>query len=169
MKRHYLPLAIVCALAFPLCACSDENHNSAVAKPTPTPDDPATRPARLEREFQGGNVIATDEEGKERTEARQAVTSYVKENLQGWNLKGMSSQVFPGYVFSIDADLEKEGKHTIVTFDTRRFFAESGDAYWLAVPVNAFRLDRLHKMSDGNILEELRDAKDRIRAGPEQP
>jgi hypothetical protein len=169
MKSNYLLLTLLCASALTLFACSNANNDSTVATPTPTPDDPNTRPARLERTFQGGSVIGTDDEGKLRTEARQAVTEFVKKNLQGWDIKGMSSQVYPGYVFSIDADLEKSDSHMVVTFDVRRFFPESGDAYWLAIPANRYRLDRLHKLSDTDVLEQLRDAKEGIRSGPEQP
>jgi hypothetical protein len=150
--------------------CQAANNDSAqTATPTPTPDNPATRAARDERDFQGGDVIATREDGQDRTDARLAVTAYVNQNLPGWNIKGMSSQVYPGLVFSIDADLEKSGKRVVVTFDTRKFFPDTGEAYWLPVPVNKYRLDRLHELSDMEILEDLKDAKDQIRAGPEQP
>jgi hypothetical protein len=121
----------------------------------------------LEREFQGGDVIGTREE--DRAEARKAVTEFVNKNLPGWNIKGMSSQVYPGVVFSIDADLEKSDGHVVVTYDVRKFFPESDSPYWLAVPVNKYRLDRLHKLSDTNVLEQLRDAKEAIRSAPEQP
>lgn len=166
-KHRYLYVAIFCASVLTLFACSSPNNESATTTPSPTPDDPVTRPARLERDFQGGSVIGTREE--DRTEARQAVTEFVKKNLQGWNIKSMSSQVYPGYVFSIDADLEKLDTHMVVTFDVRKFFPESGDEYWLAIPANKYRLDRLHKLSDTNVLEELRDAIEGIRSGPEQP
>lgn len=81
----------------------------------------------------------------------------------------MSSQLYPGYVFSIDAHLEKPDSHLVVTFDVRKFLPESGDAYWLAIPANRYRLDRLHKLSDTDVLEQLRDAKESSRSGPEQP
>ncbi len=109
MNPRYLLPALVCASMLTLYACSNPSDDPVVVASSPTPDNPATRPARLERDFQGGSVVGTDEEGKMRTEARQAVLEFVKNNLQGWNVKGMSSQVYPGYVFSIDADLEKAG------------------------------------------------------------
>lgn len=145
MKTRSLLLALLCASTLCLSACSESTDNAGIATPTPTPDDPVTRPARLEREFQGWSVIGTDDEGKDLTAARQAVVDFVKTNLQGWNVKGMSSQVYPGYVFSIDADLEKEDNHLVITFDTRKFFPESGEAYWLAIPASKYRIDRLHK------------------------
>ena len=169
MKPRSIILAVAWASVLFLAACSDQIPDNLNATPTSTPDDPTTRPARLERDFQGGSVVGTDEAGQMRTETRRAVSDFVKTNLPGWNIKGMSSQVYPGYVFSIDADLEKENSHMIVTFDTRKFFPESGDAYWLAVPANKYRLDRLHKLGDAEVLEQLRDFTDGTRTAPEPP
>ena len=169
MKQCNLKLAIACTAVLFVGACSDQVADNTNTAPSPTPDDPITRPARLERDFQGGEVVGTDDEGEMRTEVRQAVSDFVKTNLPGWNIKGMSSQVYPGYVFSVDADLEKQDSHMIVTFDTRKFFPQSGDPYWLAVPANKYRLDRLHKLGDSDVLEHLRDSTDGTRTPPEQP
>ena len=172
-KHRDLCLVIVCASALTLCACSGQSNDSANATPSPTPDNPVTRPASLEREFQAQSVgWAEAGEPGLRTEARQAVTEFVKKNLEGWNIKGMSSQVYPGYAFSIDADLEKADTHMVLTFDVRKFFPESGDAYWLAVPENKYRLDRLHKLSDVFLRKQLRKTEEQLeetRSASEQP
>ena len=158
--RYLLFFATLVLVVTFLGGCSGSNSGNAPT-PTPTPEqDAATRTARLEREFQGVRLRkATDEE---RTEARRAVLDFVKANLPGWNVKGMSSQIYEEKVFSIDADLEKQGRHVVVTFDTRMFFPESGDPYWLALPVNKFRQDRLHKLNDADLLEQLDKAQREI-------
>ncbi len=74
-KHRYLYVAIFCASILTLCAWSSMTSKA--------------------------SVIGARE--ADRTEARQAVSEFVKKSLQGWNIKGMSSQLYPGYVFLIDA------------------------------------------------------------------
>jgi hypothetical protein len=162
MKRLSRLMILLC-LAVLVGSCS--NAESPSPPPGAAPDDPATRPARLEAEFQG-DYGDTDI----RMRARGAVLDFAKTNLSNWTVKGMASQSYYANVFSIDADLEREGRHVVITFDVHKFFPESGDSYWLAVPANKFRQDRQHEFSDDSLfkrftraqaeLEELRSGKD---------
>jgi hypothetical protein len=81
-------------------------------------DNPATRAARLEAEFQN----QTDPNGEMRSQARQAVSDFVRTNLSTWSLKGMSCEVFAQNTFAVDANLEKDGQHVVITLYTERFF-----------------------------------------------
>lgn len=158
LNPRFLPLVIL-FLSVAVCGGCSSSSNKANSKPTPKLDDPKTHAARQEEDFQ---AYGSDIEGGLRTEARHAVLDFVKESLPGWNVKGMACQLREMSIFSIDADLEKQGKHAVITFDTRKFFPESGDPYWLAVPVNKFRLDRLHDLTDAGKAKELQEAEDTI-------
>ena len=61
-------------------------------------------------------------------------------------------------IFSIDADLEKQGRHVVLTFDVRKFFPEPGEPYWVAVPLSKFREDRLQKLDDADLMKRLDNA-----------
>lgn len=149
-------LGLVCG------ACASSENPS--PQPTPTPDDPATRAARAEEKFQGSG----SRRGQLRTEARNAVTDFVKSSLPGWTVKGISSQHDDIDGFSMDADLERQGHHIVLTFEVRKFFPESGEAYWLAVPVNKFRLDRLHALTDADLKRQLEEAQSQLQEAQSQ-
>lgn len=146
-------------------ACSKTGSGSS-SVPTPTPDNPATRAARAEEEFLTSYF---DRNGEMRTAARTAVNDFVKSSLPGWTVKGISSQLYEPSTFSMDADLEREGHHVVITFDVRKFFSDSGDSYWLAVPVNKFRLDRLHALTDADLQKQLKDAQSELENAREPP
>lgn len=105
-----------------------------------------------------------------RTAARNAVVDFVKTHLSGWKVKGISSQAFEDHIFSMDANIEKEGHEAVIIFDVRKFFPDSGEPYWLAVPVNKFRLDRFHALTDAELKQKLEDAENQLEPPePEQP
>lgn len=129
-------------------------------------DTPPPNAAALEVEFQNQD----DPKGEIRAQARQAVLDFVSRNLSTWSVKGMSSQRFYQNVFDIDADLEKDGKHFGVTFFTEKFFPESGEPYWLAIPVNKFTRERLRRLSDDELLKlysKARQELDDLQSPPE--
>jgi hypothetical protein len=162
-RRAYLFL-LVFALALAGCSASDKS----TGEPTPTPDNPATRAARAEEDFQGWRGKLEDRGGEFRTAARNAVAEFVKSRLPGWTVKGIASQSYDENVFSMDADLARESQRVVVTFEVRKFFSESGDGYWLAVPVNKYRLDRLHALTDAQLRKELGEAQEQLNNPPEQ-
>jgi hypothetical protein len=138
------------SISFLTVGCSGANTQSSNRA-----DNPATRSARFEEEFQN----QADKNGEIRSEARQAVLDYIKTNLSTWNVKGMSCEEFNRNNFAIDADLEKDGQHVVLTLYTEKFFPESGDPYWVAIPVTRERLDRLHVQSDEDLLKQLEKAR----------
>lgn len=142
---RWLAFALV-SLSIFIGGCSDASTQKVVSE-----DNPATKAARLEAEFQQ----QTDANGVMRSEARQTVSDFVRTNLSTWNVKGMSCEVFAQNSFAIDADLERNGQHTIITLYTERFFPESGDPYWVAIPVNKLRRERLHRLSDEDLIKQL--------------
>src|SRR5438067_1448685 len=151
-----MPRLLLFFLLIPLVGCSGTGNNSS-ATPTPTPDDPKTRAAREEQHFQGFAIEKLN--GEMRADARQAVADFVKSYLPGWTLKAISSQAYDDTnSYSMDADLERQNHHIVISFDVRKFFADSGDSYWLAVPVNKFRLDRLQALTDADLRKQLQDA-----------
>lgn len=159
MNTRFLRLIPLIVSSVVFVGCSSDSNSNANTKPTPTPDDPKTHAARQEEDFQSsGSAI----EGGLLTEARKAVSDFVKSSLPGWTVKGMASQVYDGNAYSIDADLYKENRHAVVVFDVRKFFPDSGDPYWLAIPVNKFRADRLHDLIDSAKARQLQEAKDEI-------
>jgi ABC-type glycerol-3-phosphate transport system substrate-binding protein len=143
---------LIVLLGLASAACSGNSTGQPTPTPTPTPDDPKTRAARAEEKFQN----SSGRHGETRTAARNAVADFVKSNLPGWTVKGISSQ--GDGVFSMDADLERQGQHIVISFDVRKFFAESGDGYWLAVPVNKFRFGRLQALTDADLQKQLQEA-----------
>lgn len=147
--------------------CQSKRRAYDDASPTPTPDDPAKRAARAEEQFQ---LEGEGRDGDTRAAARAAVTEFVRLSLPGWTLRGISSQGMAlglitetPYVFSMDADLERQGHRIVVTFDVRKFFAESGDGYWVAVPVNRFRLDRLRALTEADLRKQLQNAQEELQ------
>src|SRR5439155_24571658 len=90
-----------------LVACSGSDNSK--PQPTPTPDDPKTRPARAELDFQTEFHVYNTETVETLTNARNAVSEFVKSKLPGWSIKAMASQPYDRNVFTIDADLEKQG------------------------------------------------------------
>jgi hypothetical protein len=162
--RHHLPSTFILLSVLVSGACSGATSNNPSGAtsdrktviPTPTPDDPATRSAREEEAFE--NV--PNQDVLKRVTARRAVVEFVNSSLPGWSLKGMSSQLHEDInAVSVDADLEKESEHVVISFEVRQFVPESGNgAYWLAVPVNKFRFKRLHALTDANLKKQLEDA-----------
>jgi hypothetical protein len=109
-------------------------------------------------------------DGEMRAEARTAVADFVKTYLPGWTLKAIASQAYGATnSCSMDADLEREKQHIVITFDVRKFFSDTGDSYWLAVPVNKFRLDRLNALTDADLRKQLRDTQDELNSARESP
>lgn len=145
---------IIVAASF---GCSDSSNSAGKPSPsaTPTLEDPKTLAARREMEFQdsGGDGIGLT------AEARGAVAEFVKQRLAGWTVKGLSSNWYPeNNAFFIDADLEREAQHVVVTFDVRKFFPDAGESYWLAVPVNRFRMERLRVFLEADLRRKLRES-----------
>jgi hypothetical protein len=162
-----MPRFLLFFLIIPLVGCSGTNTNSS-ATPTPTPDDPKTRAARAEQKFQDFTTEKLN--GEMRAEARNAVAGFVKSYLPGWTLKAISSQAYDETnSYSMDVDLERQNHHIVITFDVRKFFADSGDSYWLAVPVNRFRFDRLHALTDADLRKQLEDAQNELDSAREPP
>jgi hypothetical protein len=153
-----LCLAVVCL------GCSSPETSD--VQPAPTPDDPRTRTARAEREFQRHD---RDADGEHRTAARAAVIDFVKASAPAWTVKGIASQVYEGNAFSMDAELESKNQRIVVTFDVRKFFSDSGDGYWLAVPVNKFRVDRFQALTENTLRKELGDAQQQLEDSGRSP
>src|SRR6266852_2158460 len=102
--RTLLPLL---CLAAAFVACSGGKNSKADAKPTP--DNPATRAARAEEEFQRWGSYIDKEEGQFRTSARNAVAAFVTSSLPGWTVKGIASQLYEEQnMFLMDAELVRE-------------------------------------------------------------
>ena len=162
--RHHLPptFILVSVLVSGGCSVATSNNQSAATSDrktvtrTPAPDNPATRSARAEETF----ANEPNQDVMMRVMARKAVVEFVSASLPGWSLKGMSSQLHEDInAVSVDADLERENEHVVISFEARQFFPESGDGhYWMAVPVNKFRFRRLHALTVANLRKRLEDA-----------
>jgi hypothetical protein len=152
---RFLPALFVVAVF----GCSNSPTQNSESKSTPATESTKTTAVQREQEFQNRWIAGSEaEEYQIREQVRATVTDFVKNNLPGWTVKGMSSEVHALKIFSIDADLEKQGHHVVITFDVRRFFPESGEPYWLAVPLNKFREDRLQKLDDAYLMKRLDNA-----------
>lgn len=125
------PLALV-GLFLAVCIGGCSNANTQGGKPV----DSSTAPAATQEEAFSNQ---DDPKAEIRSQSRQAVLDFVSTNLSSWNVKGMSCERYNQNIFATDADLEKDGRHVVVAFFTEKFFPESGDPYWLAIPVNKFR------------------------------
>lgn len=151
-----LLLSVLICFAMFSFGCSGSGNSN--AQPTPTPDNAKTRAARAEQDFQEGLKSIENEEGEFRTAGRNAVAEFIRTKLPGWTLKGISAQPYSQNVFSMDAEIEKQAQHVVLTFDVRKFFSESGDGYWLAVPVNKFRADRIQALVESDLRKQLAQA-----------
>jgi len=156
--------AILFSLLVLACAgCSDSGSPTAITNPTPasTPD------LASEEEF----LILNDQQAELVNDARKAVNDFVKTRLPGWMVKGLSSEL-PGnrrrYVL-VDADLQREGHSIVVAFEVRRFFPESGESYWLAIPVSKFRADRLHALTELDLQKQLKEAQTDLEEATSSP
>src|SRR5437870_11742521 len=128
--------------------CSNSPTQNSESKSTPATESTKITAVQREQEFQNRWITSSSSEAEEyqvREQARATVTDFVKNNLPGWTVKGVSSECTLK-IFSIDADLEKQGRHVVLTFDVRKFFPEAGEPYWVAVPLTKFREDRLDLM-----------------------
>jgi hypothetical protein len=156
-------LVLILMLGLSAASCS---RSGSSAKSSPTPDDPKTRAARAEERFHDFDI---DLKGETRTAARNAVIEFVRTHLPSWTVRGISSQEFEDHIFSMDANIERKGHEAVVTFDVRKFFPDSGEPYWLAVPVNKFRLDRFRALTDAELKQKLEEAENQLETPEAEP
>jgi hypothetical protein len=92
-------------------------------KPEPTPLQSALANERKTQE---------DEADTDRGLARAAVSTYARESLPTWAVKGISlTHYSAGYLAYVDTgNANKESK--VVELTVRRFIAEDGTSYWKA-------------------------------------
>jgi len=106
-----------------------------------------------------------------RLEARQTALDFVKATLPAWTLKGMAARAYAGYIFWIDADLEKNNRHVVISLETQKFFPENGEPYWLAVPIDKFKRERINDLDDAALLkrfDKLRHELEELETPPEE-
>lgn len=155
--------ALIFLIALGCAGCSNSG-SSTQATPTPSPEEFSFRATKSEEEFLNLNT----QRAELVVDARAAVSDFVRSNLPGWTVKGLSSQLAEGRsrVVFIDADLEKQGHRIVISFEARKFFPESGEGYWLAVPVNKFRLGRLQALTEADLQKQLKDAQTQLEEAP---
>lgn len=129
-----------------LCAC-DRGSNSNNASPTPTPKTNAVVVAESESDFQQ----QPDDENHMRAEVRQAVSETVTAKLPAWTIKGLAIEPYQNNVFWVAADIEKGDKNVVINLVVRKFFPESGNAYWKVILENESLRQQLHNMNDADI------------------
>jgi hypothetical protein len=97
-----------------------------------------------------------------RAEVRQTVSETVKAKLPSWTIKGLAIEPYQNNVFWVAADIEKGDKSVVINLVVRKFFPESGNAYWKAILENESLRQQLHNMNDADIWKKLNEAKDEI-------
>jgi len=150
-------LPCLCSALFVLSACNPAS-NSNNASPTPTPKSNAVVAAESESDFQE----QPDYENHMRAEVRQTVSETVKAKLPSWTIKGLAIEPYQNNVFWVAADIEKGDKNVVINLVVRKFFPESGNAYWKAILENESLRQQLHNMNDADIWKKLNEAKDEI-------
>jgi len=157
--------ALLFSLLVLTCAGCSNNSGSPTAIASPTPA--ATRDSESEEEF----LILNGQQAELVNDAREAVNDFVKTRLPGWTVKGLSSEL-PGnrrrYVL-VDADLQREGHSIVIAFEVRKFFPESGESYWLAIPMGKFRADRLHALTELDLQKQLKEAQSELEEATSSP
>jgi len=119
--------------------------------------------ADKEEEFQSDN----DVDNRMRSQIRSAVVEFVKSNLPNWKLKGVSTELYQFNVFWVAADIEKDGHGLVLNLAVRKFFPESGEAYWKVVPLRKTLEDQLHDMNDAAQLKKLNEATEADEGRPD--
>jgi hypothetical protein len=152
-------LPCLCSVLFALSACnSGSNGNN--ASPTPTPKSNAVVVAEIESDFQQ----QPDFENLMRAEVRQTVSETVEAKLPSWTIKGLAIEPYQNNVYWVAADIEKGNKNVVLSLVVRRFFPESGNAYWKVMLENESVRQQLHNMNDADIWKKLSEAKDEIES-----
>jgi hypothetical protein len=155
--QPYAFLPCLCSVLLALSAC-DRGSNSNNASPTPTPKTNAVVVAESESDFQQ----QPDDENHMRAEVRQAVSETVTAKLPAWTIKGLAIEPYQNNVFWVAADIEKGDKNVVINLVVRKFFPESGNAYWKVILENESLRQQLHNMNDADIRKKLTEAKDEI-------
>lgn len=55
----------------------------------------------------------------------------------------------------MDVEIEKQDQRVVVSFEVRKFFSDSGNGYWRAVPMNQGREDRVHSLNEDSLRKQL--------------
>jgi hypothetical protein len=155
----YIFLPCLCSVLIALSGCNSSS-NSNNASPTPTPKSKAVVVAESESDFQQ----QPDFENLMRAEVRQTVSETVKAKLPSWTIKGLAIESYQNNVFWVAADIEMGHKSVVLSLVVRRFFPESGNAYWKVILENESLRQQLHNMNDADIWKKLSEAKDEIES-----
>jgi hypothetical protein len=116
--------------------------------------------AKREEEFQA--IDESEANIQLRVEARVAAANFVKAKLPKWTIKGMSSNAYKWNVFWVDVDIERDTHGLVLNLQVEKFFPESGEAYWKAMPMKKALDDELHDINDADILKQLNDARQEL-------
>jgi hypothetical protein len=155
MSRNLL--ITICFTIVVISACGGaSNSNSAPA--TPSPKSNALLVADSEGDFQQED----DFPNTMRAEVRETVTDTVKAKLPSWTIKGIATEPYQHNVFWVAVDIEKAGKSVVINLVVKRFFPESGNAYWKAILANESLKQQLHNMNDAQVWKKLNEATDEI-------
>jgi hypothetical protein len=156
MRKALLVLALL--LLTLLFGCAKSDATLANTKKVTPPENPATRVAELEDEFQ----IGSDFDYESRAQARQAAIEFVKANLPKWIIKGVSSRQYQANIFWVDVDIERENQRLILSLNVQKFFPETGEAYWRAAVLTEDVKERLHKMNDADLIKRLEETQEKL-------
>src|SRR5687768_5173115 len=145
-------LITICCTLVAVSACGGAS-NSGSPSPTPTPKSNAVLVAESEGDFQQKG----DFENTMRAEVRETVGETIKSKLPSWTIKGIATELYHGNVFWVAVDIEKAGKSVVINLVAKKFFPESGNAYWKAILATESVKQQLHNMNDADIWKKLNE------------
>jgi len=124
--------AFVGILTLSLMGCDNAASTNTNENANSHPDDPKTHIAQTEQDFQESIM---DTAGENRTGARIAATEYIKKKLPDWTIKGIASDKYYSWEYWVDVNIAKDDQEQIISLSVKKFFPESGEAYWKARPL----------------------------------
>lgn len=146
---------ILIILALGICsACGSNGNESEQTTPTPTPQSQAQQVAGEEDGFQRRRRFLDEA----RAEARQVAADYLKQKLPTWAVKGIASTEYQAGIYWVAVDVTKGNRSVVISLAVRKFFPESGEPYWKAVPLHRTLAQQLHDLDDATTWERLNDA-----------
>lgn len=130
-------LALVLSLAFAASCGGSPPVQRAVATPSPAPES-AARPQTPEEKIGVEEYAAQHYDTPEhRAQVRQAVSEYVKAQMPGGSVRGVSSYACTGNIYFVGVDISSGRQQRTVNLLVRLFMPDDGKSYWKVEPLDS--------------------------------
>ena len=152
MSSRSLVIALLALIIF--SAGCDSGNKAEDASPTPSPspviESPRTLTANAEERYQAEQGLVSG-----RISAREAASQYVKTEMPGWTLRGISAESYDSNIYWVDVDIENGQRKMVVSLIAKAFFLEGGKSYWKAFPLDKSHASQLHDARDSETQRQL--------------